>query len=177
MTALDFYQNNDFVLALVVEITWYYGFIHTCPGPGGGSITFSHWFWKCRLWEKPDASFPEKFSWHSYDPRPGAICIAERLTEEPCHARYCYQLVFEECKTAFSVLLKDCAPDRQILVLTDHGLGSVSDQWLMVIVVGAEFETILLVLGRPPVGIDVCRKFLASKPVVTLPEDLVGVEV
>jgi hypothetical protein len=47
----------------------------------------------------------------------------------------------------------------------------------MVIVVGAEFETIILLIGRAPIGLNMRRKFFAGKFVVTLPEDLVRVEV
>jgi hypothetical protein len=47
----------------------------------------------------------------------------------------------------------------------------------MVIVVGAEFETIILLMGRAPIGFNTRRKFFAGKLVVTLPEDLIRVEV
>jgi hypothetical protein len=47
----------------------------------------------------------------------------------------------------------------------------------MVIDVGAEFEIIILLIGRAPIGLNMRRKFFAGKFVVTLPEDLGRVEV
>jgi hypothetical protein len=68
-------------------------------------------------------------------------------------------------------------PDTYIFVLADHGRGSVSDQWLVVIVVGAEFETNIPLICRVSMEFNMRRKFFAGKFVVTLPEDLVRVEV
>jgi hypothetical protein len=78
---------------------------------------------------------------------------------------------------AFSVLLKDSTPDTHIFVLTNYGRSSVYDQRLVVIIVGAEFETIILLIGRALIEFNMRRKFFAGNFVVTLPEDLVRVEV